>query len=177
MSSMEALAEQVIEVASSLGARIAVAESLTGGLVHAALVAVPNASLVMMGGIVTYHTELKHTLLGVDDDLLEAEGPVHPEVARQMAEGVRRSCAITVDGEITPTDFGVATTGVAGPEPDPQTGQEPGTVWLGIAGPRGTEAIRLDIAGNRTQIRESTVQEALHHLLLNLSQDSAGLIW
>lgn len=170
------LAQQIVELATRRGVRIAVAESLTGGLVHAALVGVPGASIVLTGGINSYDTELKRTLLGVDADLLEAEGPVHEEVARQMADGVRRACATTVEGRVTPTEYGVSTTGVAGPDADPQTGQEPGTVWVGVSGPGGTNAIRLHLTGTRDEIREATVQEALRHLLLNLSQGDAGFM-
>lgn len=170
------LAQQVIELATRLERRIAVAESLTGGLVTAALVAVPGASHVLSGGIVSYDTELKHTLLGVDRDLLDEEGPVCEEVALQMAAGVRRACAVTVDGEPQPADVGVATTGVAGPDADPQTGQEPGTVWLAVSGPGGDEAIEFRFSGSRDEIRNAAVQECLHLLLLNLSQDDASFV-
>ncbi|MGA1826747.1 MAG: nicotinamide-nucleotide amidohydrolase family protein, partial [Microbacterium sp.] len=71
------------------GWSVAVAESLTGGLVVSSLVSVPGASAAVRGGIVAYATPLKHTLLGVDAALLAAEGAVHPDVARQMAAGVR----------------------------------------------------------------------------------------
>lgn len=175
MSEEMPTAQRVIELATRLGVRVAVAESLTGGLVHAALVAVPGASIVLTGGINSYHTELKHTLLGVDARLLEREGPVHPEVARQMADGVRRACATSVDGETKAVEFGVATTGVAGPDPDPQTGQPPGTVWIGVSGPAGSVAIPFEGAGTRDEIREATVAEALHQLLVNLSENGAGL--
>ena len=77
---------------------------------------VPGASLVFNGGVVSYHTQLKHSLLGVDAELLAENGPVDPHVAQQMAEGARHTCAI--DGR--PADIGLATTGVAGPDPDPQ---------------------------------------------------------
>ncbi len=121
------VAERVIELLTAQGLRIAVAESLTGGLVAAALTSVPGASVVVSGGIVAYDTEVKHSLLGVDARLLAREGAVHPEVARQMARGVRE--ALAVGGRRA--EIGIATTGVAGP--DWQDGRAPGTVYLGIA--------------------------------------------
>ena len=78
------------------GETLATAESLTGGAVAAALVDVPGVSAVFRGGIVAYATELKGLLLGVDEALLAREGAVHPEVARQMADGVRVRLATTL---------------------------------------------------------------------------------
>ncbi len=106
-----ALAEAVVHAAQRHGVTFGVAESLTGGEIASAIVSVPGASDVFRGGIVAYATPLKRSLLGVDGTLLDVEGPVHPEVARQMAEGARIACA--VDGH--PADFAIATTGVAGP--------------------------------------------------------------
>ena len=144
------------------GLRIAVAESLTGGLVVAELTRIPGASLVVSGGIVAYDTELKRTLLGVAAELLEREGAVHPEVARQMAAGVRR--ALAVDGRAA--DVGVSTTGVAGP--DPQDGKPPGTVFVGVAFAGEVEAIALELSGDRTAIRTATVGVALDEVLTRL---------
>jgi nicotinamide-nucleotide amidase len=141
---------------------IAVAESLTGGMLTAELTDVPGASAVVLGGAVVYATELKHTLLGVDAALLAAEGPVHPEVARQLAAGVRERLA--VDGR--PADLGVATTGVAGP--DPQGGQPVGTVYLGIATAAGARSITLSLSGDREEIRRRTVAEAIGALASEL---------
>jgi len=141
---------------------IAAAESLTGGLLTAELTSVPGASAVVLGGAVVYATELKHTLLGVDDALLAAEGPVHPEVARQLAAGVRERLA--VDGR--PADLGVATTGVAGP--DPQGGRPVGTVYLGVASSEGSRAIALELSGDRDAIRRATVVEAVRALAAEL---------
>ncbi|ERK67345.1 competence/damage-inducible protein CinA, partial [Leifsonia aquatica ATCC 14665] len=76
------------------GRTIAAAESLTGGELTAELTRVPGASAVVVGGAVVYATQLKHTLLGVDAALLDAEGPVHPRVAAQLAEGVRARLAV-----------------------------------------------------------------------------------
>jgi len=141
------------------GRTIAAAESLTGGELTAELTRVPGASAVVVGGAVVYATALKHSLLGVDAALLDAEGPVHPQVAAQLAEGVRSRLA--VDGRAV--DVGVATTGVAGP--DPQGGRAVGTVYLGIATAAGTRVVELALQGDRAAIRRATVERAIAELV------------
>ena len=148
-------AAALVALLTSRHLTIAVAESLTGGLLVAELVRIPGASAVVLGGVVAYQTALKHTLLGVDDELLAGEGAVHPEVARQMATGVR--AALAVDGR--PADIGLATTGVAGP--DEQDGRPVGTVYLGIAIGDKVRAIPLHLTGDRARIRAQTVYRAL----------------
>lgn len=143
---------------------MATAESLTGGLLAGELVSVPRASLVFNGGIVSYHAQLKHALLGVEATRLAQTGPVDPLLAEQMADGARRACAI--DGR--PADLGLATTGVAGPDPDPQTGQPAGTVYLGIATGQGARSVRLALPGDRPAIRAATVAPAVQEALLEL---------
>lgn len=156
------LAEEVVTAASRLGVRVAVAESLTGGLLAAALVSVPGASHAFSGGVVAYDTELKSSLLGVDAALLAERGPVDPGVARQMAGGVRVACAVSGAS----ADVGVSTTGVAGPTPDARSGQPAGTVWIGLSSALGERDVVLDpIAGTRAEIRERTVLRALELLL------------
>ena len=151
------LAEQVLERLRADGEHLAVAESLTGGLVAATLVSVPGASAVMRGGVVAYATQLKAQILGVDAGLLAAHGAVHPEVARQMAIGVARLCG---------AEWGVATTGVAGP--DPQSGHPPGLVYVAVAGFVGgafdVQVRGLRLYGDRTAIREAACDEALAFL-------------
>jgi nicotinamide-nucleotide amidase len=146
-------------VLRSQGRTLAVAESLTGGLLADAFVRVPGASAVLLGGVVAYATPVKHTVLGVDAALLDREGPVHPEVARQMADGVRR--AVAVDGRAA--DVGVSTTGVAGPEG--QGGRPPGTVWVGVAVGDRLVARGATLPGDRAQVREATVSLAVEALL------------
>lgn len=168
-------ASQVIARAARDGLRIAAAESLTGGLLQAALVAVPGASRVFSGGVVAYDTELKSRLLGVDAGLLEAVGPVHAEVSRQMAQGIRELCSTrryAQSGNLVEqaADVGVATSGVAGPDPDPHTGQLPGTVWVSVVSEEGEATELLDLNGTRDEIRHATVQHALVQLLQYLSQ-------
>jgi nicotinamide-nucleotide amidase len=132
------------------GQTVATAESLTAGLVAAVLTSVPGSSAVVRGGVVVYGTDLKTTLAGVDADLLAERGAVDEEVARQLAAGARARCAATI---------GVGLTGVAGP--DPQDGVAPGTVWVAVAGPRGSAVVRLSIPGGREEVRAGAVRGAL----------------
>ncbi|ACZ30268.1 CinA domain protein [Xylanimonas cellulosilytica DSM 15894] len=140
----------VLAAAAARGWSLAVAESLTGGLVVAALVAVPGASAVLRGGVVAYATDLKASLLGVDPGLLAEHGAVHPGVAAAMAAGVRRAAG---------ADVGLATTGVAGP--DPQDGVEPGRVYVAVATPDGDVVRRLDLPGDRAAVRAAAVDGVL----------------
>ena len=152
-------AARVLELLHDSGRTLAVAESLTGGLLTDAFVQVPGASAVLLGGVVAYATPVKHTVLGVDGDLLAREGPVDPEVARQMADGVRR--AVAVGGR--PADVGVSTTGVAGPEG--QGGRSPGTVWVGVAAGERRIARTAVLPGDRAEVRAGAVRLALATLL------------
>jgi nicotinamide-nucleotide amidase len=153
--SAESLAAELVERLLGRGWSVAVAESLTGGLVISSLVSVPGASAVVRGGVVAYATQLKGSLLGVDADLLAAEGAVHPDVARQMAERVRG--AATIDG--TAADVGISTTGVAGPTP--QDGKPVGTVFVAVATPAGTRVEALSLTGSRERIRSQATRAAL----------------
>ncbi len=145
----------LVATLTARGETVAVAESLTGGLVVATLVGVPGASAVVRGGVVAYATPVKHSVLGVSAELLAERGAVDPEVARQMASGVRE--ALAVDG--IPATWGISTTGVAGP--DPQDGKPVGTVFVGIASAARTEAHELHLDGDREAIRRATVSELL----------------
>lgn len=184
-------AAELIRLAWERGGRIAVAESLTGGRLSDAIVSVPGASAAFSGAIVAYDTALKQRLLGVDGELLRRRGPVDPEVAKQMASGVRRACAVPGDGagvevarpRVAPAMLGIATTGVAGPDPDPQTGQGAGTVWVGVSladssvatGERAW-AVRLPVVqGSREQVRVATVTQAVRLGVAALRGDFAEL--
>jgi nicotinamide-nucleotide amidase len=149
----------VVALLIERGLTIAVAESLTGGQLVASLVDVPGASATVLGGVVAYNTFLKSSVLGVSTSLLAARGAVEPEVARQMAVGVRT--ALAVDGR--PADVGLSTTGVAGPEE--QDGQPVGTVFLGIAIGDRVESVELHLSGTRRDIQSATVDAALATLL------------
>jgi len=135
------------------GETVAVAESLTGGRLAATLVDVPGVSAVFRGGLVVYATDLKSTLAGVPEDLLEERGPVDPDVALALAAGVRERCG---------ADWGLATTGVAGPEP--QDGKPAGTVYIACAGPPGAVVRELKLDGDRNAIQRSTVDAVLELL-------------
>ena len=136
------------------GSSVASAESLTGGELAARLSATPGASATFVGGAVTYATELKTSLLGVTPELIAAHGVISAECAEAMATGVRR---------LTGADWGVSTTGVAGP--DRQEDREVGTVFAGIAGPSGVHVVHWALAGDRASIRRATCDGALAALL------------
>ena len=143
---------------------VSVAESLTGGLLAATLVEIPGVSAVFRGGLVVYATELKHTLAGVPQRLLDERGPVDPEVAVALAAGVRERCG---------SDWGLATTGVAGPEP--QDGKPVGMVFIAVAGPRGARFRELSLAGSRAEIRAASVTCVLSLLAAELSGSPPGI--
>ncbi|MFF9805075.1 CinA family protein [Streptomyces coeruleorubidus] len=168
---MSSTATDVVRLLTVKGRTLAVAESLTGGLVAAEITSVPGASKVFRGSVTAYATELKHELLGVDITLLAARGAVDPQVAAQMAAGVRKALG---------TDWGIATTGVAGPEP--QDGQAVGTVFVAVDGPLRedsgsagggkVEALRLN--GDREEIRRESVRSVLALLLKELAGEQTG---
>lgn len=149
------------------GISVATAESLTGGALAAELVRVPGISTIYNGGVVAYSYDVKSNLLGVERDLLLTRGAVNDEVALQMARGVREACRV----EDVPADVGVATTGVAGPEPS--DGEPAGIVYVGLATLWGERAFRLDFTslvraddpvGSRQRIRFATVEAAIYQL-------------
>ena len=140
---------------------VAVAESLTGGLVAASLTDIPGASVSFRGGVVAYATELKARLLGVDTRLLARHGAVHPQVAAGMADGVRSRLMAS---------FGVATTGVAGP--DPQDGQPVGTVHIAVSAADDTVVRTIALSGDRDEIRRLAVERALGLLLGRLGEET-----
>ncbi|MFI8433970.1 CinA family protein [Streptomyces sp. NPDC079020] len=143
------------------GETLAVAESLTGGLVAAELTSVPGASQSFRGSVTAYATPLKQDVLGVDGTLLAERGAVDPEVARGMAAGVRR---------VLGADWGIATTGVAGP--GPQDGKPVGTVHVAVSGPSGTEKVAsLRLNGERADIRRETVRSVLKLLASELGEN------
>jgi len=132
------------------GETVAVAESLTGGLLGAALTSTPGSSATFRGGLIVYATDVKESLAGVPGPLLAAEGPVSARVAAALAAAARDRLGAT---------YGVAVTGVAGP--DPQNDQPVGTVHLAVAGPAEGEVRSLRCDGDREQIRSQTVVAAL----------------
>jgi len=154
--------QEVVAALRAAGVLVATAESLTGGLVCAALVDVPGASTVVRGAVVAYATELKAGVLGVDAARLAATGPVDDQVAEEMARGARR---------VLGADLAVATTGVAGP--DAADGHPAGTVYLGVAAdwlPGGARHRRLALPGDRAQVRAGSVEQALAEVLAVLAE-------
>lgn len=156
------LAARLLGALEARGWTLAVAESLTGGAVCARLVEVPGASRVLRGGVVAYATDLKSELLGVDPALLAERGAVDPDVAAAMARGVRARLA---------ADVGLATTGVAGP--DPQDGHAPGTVHVAVATADTSHVASWSLPGDRPQVRGATVAGLLA-LALDVVARAAG---
>ena len=152
------LASVVIEAARARSLHLGTAESCTGGLVGGRLTDIPGSSSVYLGGVVCYSNELKSSLLDVPPSLIAAHGAVSEPVALAMAEGAVRRLEV---------DLAVSVTGIAGP--DGGSDEKPvGTVWLGLAGPGGTEARRSMFGGGRHEIRARAAQAALHLLLRRL---------
>lgn len=145
----------IIARATAQGLVLATAESLTGGALVSRLVDVPGASSCIVGGAVCYSSDIKASLLDVDPALLDREGAVTAEVARQMAQG-----ALRVYG----ADLAVSTTGVAGPGAD-ERGVPAGRVHIAVARRGGgTSELRLQLDGDRAAVRSATVRAALDAL-------------
>jgi nicotinamide-nucleotide amidase len=148
-------------------ATVAAAESLTGGLLGAELTRMPGSSATFAGGIVAYSTPLKASLLGVSQELLDRWGAVHPDVALAMAAGARERLSAS---------YGLAVTGVAGPEP--QDGQPVGTVHIAVAGPGGmshVESPRLPVQGTGERVRPLIRRMTVVHALDLLRRQILGL--
>jgi nicotinamide-nucleotide amidase len=140
---------------------VSVAESCTGGLLGAALTEQPGSSSYFLGGVQAYANSVKEELLGVSHETLLSFGAVSEEVASEMALGIKR---------LTGSDWAISTTGIAGP--DGGTDDKPvGTVWISVADSDGVYSQMLSLSGSRSEIRESTVDEALNMLLERLCDD------
>jgi nicotinamide-nucleotide amidase len=144
------LAAQIVGLLTRRRQTVAVAESLTGGLLGAAITTVPGASAVFRGGVIAYATDVKAALLGVSAALLAERGAVDPDVAGAMAAGVRERLGAAI---------GAATTGVAGP--DAADGKPPGTVHIAVSTAGGTVVQTLALSGGRDVIRRDTVERSL----------------
>lgn len=151
------MAARVLETLAGRDETLATAESLTGGLLCSRLTDVPGASRSFVGGVVSYATRVKVSLLGVPPEVVQEHGVVSQECARAMAEGVRERLDAT---------WGLATTGVAGP--DEQEGRAVGTVWVAIAGPAGATARLLQLGGDRAAIRQASCDAVLEILAREL---------
>lgn len=143
-----------VALAVDRGLTVATAESLTAGMVAASLADTPGASRMLQGGVVAYRNSVKADLLHVPRRLLDEVGSVDGGVAEAMAEGVRRACS---------ADIGIATTGVAGPEP--HDGKPVGTVFVGVSTRGGSASFGYAFRGDRAEIRRLACEAALKRLL------------
>ena len=147
------------EVLNALaGKTLATAESCTGGMIGAALTAVPGASRVYKGGVVSYWSEVKEKLLGVSGEDLENLGPVSMQVAGSMAQGARK---------LLKTDVAVSVTGLAGPDGD-EFGRPVGTVFVGFDNGARTVVRQYRFDGDRDAVRRQAVEAALKLILENV---------
>lgn len=145
------------------GETVASAESLTGGGLADLLSGPPGASSSYIGGVVSYSTSLKESVLGIPADLVREHGVVSAECAEAMAAGVLRLAEAT---------WGVSTTGVAGPTE--QEGKPVGTVFVGVAGPIGVQSAELQLDGDREAVRAQTCLLALDQLRTAIHRGSRG---
>ncbi len=145
------------------GLTVATAESLTGGAVADLVSGTPGASATYLGGVVSYATAVKQQLLGVSQATVDRHGVVSARCAAEMATGVR-----TLLG----ADFGVSTTGVAGP--DAQEGKPVGLVYVGVAGAFGVETYEMHLTGDRTAIRAEATRRAVETLVETVVRGPGG---
>jgi nicotinamide-nucleotide amidase len=151
----ENLESQIVRLLTARKQTLAVAESCTGGYIAHRLTNVPGASEVFLAGLVTYSNQAKEKFLGVSSETLARNGAVSEPVAREMAQGARRSCG---------TDFAISVTGIAGPGGG--TLDKPvGTVFIGTASPQQVTVVRGFNPGERVAFKEATANQALEQLL------------
>ena len=161
---MTADARDLVAELSTRGATVATAESLTGGRLAAEFTAVPGASACFLGGVVSYATSAKVSVLGVSPTIIEEYGAVSAECAAAMATGARTLLGAT---------YALATTGVAGP--DRQEGHPVGHVWIACAGPEGVETRLLSLDGDRETVRTASCRGAMSVLDGMLRREEPGL--
>ena len=140
------------------GRPLCTAESLTGGGIGGALTAVPGASKVFKGGVISYTDEVKREVLGVPAADLAAYGAVSAPVAEAMARGVR---------ELLKADVAVSVTGLAGPDGD-EFGHEVGTVFIGYSDEKTLHVREFHFSGDREAVRTQTIESALQLILETL---------
>jgi len=149
------LEQDVGSLLSNRGQTLAIAESLTGGLVTSMVTDVPGSSAYLVEGIVAYANGSKMERLGVREETLIAHGAVSEEVACEMAEGAR---------SVLGADWGISTTGIAGPTGD--TEDKPlGLVFVAVAGEGGTEVRRNVFPGDRLEVKRASAEAVLALLL------------
>lgn len=161
MSATDSVTHEVGRLLVEQGLTLALAESCTGGLMAHRITMTAGSSAYFLGGVVSYANSVKQALLGVEADLLEAQGAVSEAVAGQMAAGVRDRLG---------ADIGIAVTGIAGPgggSPEKPVG----LVFMGFANPRGEVNVRrYEFSGNRLEIKEQTCAAALEWLQAYLKE-------
>ena len=140
----------VVNQLKKSGKTLAVAESLTGGGLGAAITEVAGSSKVFLGGITTYSDLSKSKLLEVSKKMITKHTAVSEEVAKEMAANARN---------LFKSDYAISTTGVAGP--GKAYGKTAGTVWMAIASKKEVIAIELSISGDRATVRNATIESAL----------------
>lgn len=164
------IAREVVQLLNESSETLGVAESLTGGGIMSTMTSIEGCSSVFRGGVVSYATPLKQHLLQVDGDLISEHGVIHPGVAAQMATGAR---TVTTQEGLTPTSWGIGTTGVAGP--DPQDDKPVGMVYIGVSSASGSKGFGpFHFPGAREQVRQATILEALFLLRQELLKAKQG---
>jgi nicotinamide-nucleotide amidase len=144
------LAAVVLDKCRSLGLKLAVAESCTGGMLGERITSIPGSSDVFLGGIIAYDNDVKVKALGVPAEDIKRYGAVSEHVALRMASGIREKMG---------ADVGISVTGIAGPGGG--TPEKPvGLVWIAVHG-SDTKARRFHLVGDRAEIRQRAAQAAL----------------
>jgi nicotinamide-nucleotide amidase len=152
--------QQIHEILTTRGEKLAVAESCTGGTIASKFTAMAGASAYFMAGVVSYSNEAKHDILGVSWESLNTYGAVSEQVAREMAEGMRR---------VAHADYAIATTGIAGPTGGSEA-KPVGTVWMAVATPTKTIAVMRNSGTDRGQIISRASAYAIEMLYNELKQ-------
>ena len=152
------LCSEVLEALRQRGKTLAAAESLTGGGIGSALTAIPGASEVYKGGVISYVNEVKRNVLGVPQEILDRYGAVSPWTAGYMASGVR---------ELLKADYAISVTGLAGPGGD-EFGHPVGTVYIGFESNPKSLVKQFRFEGTREEIRHQTIEKAMELILENL---------
>lgn len=148
------------ELLKAAGKTLSAAESCTGGEIAHLITSVPGSSAYFLGSVTSYAISVKEAVLGVPPAVIREKGVVSSEVAAAMAEGVRR---------VTGSDYAVSTTGLAGPAGD--AFNPVGTVWIGVAGPKGTRTVRYCYKNDRKRNIERFAASALNFLRLLLIEE------
>lgn len=161
------MVSEILEHCRARGLKIAVIESLTGGLLADRFISVSGASDVFLGGVVAYQDDLKSYFASVSPSLMHTQTAVDAEVASQMAAGIRSRFASVMDLK-KETVIGISTTGVAGPEP---VGNHPvGEVYIGISIWGGESVYQYQLAGDREQIRNLACDKTIEAFREQLGQ-------